>query len=169
MPPERFKKWRNAAVADKCDHHINGVGRSDFRQDLIAHARLTRSVGEQCCIQQRDHRWGDVVRAPVWQPTDYTLQHIARSDRTFRTYVVRRRHLAKEIDEPTGKIESDVRSLTFSNAVDHTLDQSGQMQRDAICSLRRPQRGADWLECSVEIAESLLQRLGDEDFIETAL
>jgi len=105
-------------------------------------------------------------------PTHDPLEHIAGSDRTLGTEIGARRqgrHLTQEIDEPTGKIESDVRSFTFSNAVDGTFDQTGQMQRDAICSLRCPQCCADRFQRGVEIAESLLQRLGDQYFIETAL
>jgi hypothetical protein len=50
------------------------------------------------------------------------MKHIACSDRTLRTEIGRRGKFTKEIDEPTGKIESYVRSFTFFNAVDRTLD-----------------------------------------------
>ena len=83
MPSQRFEQGADAAMTDEGHDDVDTICRTNLGQDLVAHTRLARGIGEQCGVQQRNQRRGDEIRTPVRQATYKAVQYIAGSPRSL--------------------------------------------------------------------------------------
>jgi hypothetical protein len=134
--------------------------------DLMSYTRLTRSIRQKCCVEQRNQRPGNLLWAAVGQESPDTAQDGGGICQLHPGEVIVTTMLQNEIDEHARKRDSLDATLVRGNILDGCFDDPCYVERDSICGLGVPKPvgiGGTW---ELWVTELFLEKLRNEEFVE---
>ena len=166
MTTDRLAQWRNTAATDECHDHIDPIGGCDFCEELVPDARLSRCVGEQRGVEQRNQRRVELLWLSIRSPSANGSQKSRGIDRLLRDQSIRGRNSGNESYQLAGNVDTDPDARILWETSNGPFDDRRQVQRYAISRFSCTQFIEFRLADLLRISKALLKRFGEQDLVQ---
>ena len=124
-----------------------------FGEQLVADSGFTRSVREQCRVEERDERLGHRFDASIRSPGQNRTEDGTWLNRRLGANVRPADRLINLIDELSRERDSDRNTVGIINASYRSLNNPAEMKRKPVGGLRGPDAIAYRVEIVTETTE----------------